>query len=167
MSHELRTPLSAILGFADLLNEHPYLQAGPAEIKEYLGTVIQNGQFLLALIDDLLDISRIEAGQLRVEREPCFPARIVADAVEALRTKAEAKQLRIDVEVDETLPPVIASDRMRIQQILVNLLDNAIKFSERGRVRLTAPNHRLSRWPADYSVCRERQRHRHDSGRDE
>jgi PAS domain S-box-containing protein len=138
VSHELRTPLSAILGFADVLDEHPYLRAGPTEIKEYLGTVLQNGQFLLALIDDLLDISRIEAGQLRVEREPCFPARIVADAVEALRTKAEAKQLRVDVEVAETLPSVIASDRLRLQQILVNLLDNAIKFSERGMVRLTA-----------------------------
>ena len=138
VSHELRTPLSAILGFVDVLDEHPYLRAGPAEIKEYLGTVLQNGQFLLALIDDLLDISRIEAGQLRVEREPCFPERIVADAVEALRTKAEAKQLRIDVQVAGTLPPVIASDRLRLQQVLVNLLDNAIKFSERGTVRLTA-----------------------------
>jgi PAS domain S-box-containing protein len=138
VSHELRTPLSAILGFADVLNEHPYLRVGPAEINEYLATVIQNGQFLLALIDDLLDISRIEAGQLRVEREPCYPARIVTDAVEALRAKAEAKRLRIDVEVSGTLPEVIASDRLRLQQILVNLLDNAIKFSERGTVRLTA-----------------------------
>ena len=137
VSHELRTPLTAILGFADVLDEHPYLRAGPPEISEYLGTVLQNGQFLLALIDDLLDISRIEAGQLRIEREPCFPARIVADAVESLRTKAEAKQLRIDVEVAGTLPPVIASDRLRLQQILVNLLDNAIKFSQHGAVRLT------------------------------
>ena len=138
VSHELRTPLTAILGFADVLDEHPYLRAGPAEINEHLGTIRQNGQFLLALIDDLLDISRIEAGQLRVEREPCFPARIVSDAVESLRAKAEAKQLRIDVEVAGTLPPVIATDRLRLQQILVNLLDNAIKFSERGAVRLTA-----------------------------
>jgi PAS domain S-box-containing protein len=136
VSHELRTPLSAILGFADVLDEHPYLHAGPAEIKEHLGTILQNGQFLLALIDDLLDISRIEAGQLRVEREPCFPTRIVADAVEALRTKAEVKHLRLDVEFAGTLPTVIASDRLRLQQILVNLLDNAIKFSESGTVRL-------------------------------
>ena len=100
VSHEIRTPLTAILGFIDVLSEHPYLQGGPAEIEEHLATIRQNGQFLLALIDDLLDISRIEAGQLRVEREPCSPAAIVSDVVESLRAKAEAKHLRIEVEFD-------------------------------------------------------------------
>ena len=111
---------------------------GPAEVQEHFATIRQNGQFLLALIDDLLDLSRIEAGQLRIEPEPCSPVQIVSDVVESLRAKADAKQLRIEVELDGALPPTIATDRLRLQQILVNLLDNAIKFTERGTVRLTA-----------------------------
>jgi PAS domain S-box-containing protein len=138
VSHEIRTPLTAILGFIDVLGEHPDLHGGPVEIEEHLATIRQNGQFLLALIDDLLDISRIEAGQLRVESEPCSPTAIVSDVVESLRAKAEAKHLRIEVEFMGAMPLVVATDRLRLQQILVNLLDNAIKFTKRGEVRLTA-----------------------------
>ena len=138
VSHEIRTPLTAILGFIDVLGDHADLQRGSGEIDEYLATIRQNGQFLLALIDDLLDISRIEAGQLRIEREPCSPAEIVSDVVESLRAKADAKHLRIEVEWSGAVPPAVATDRLRLQQILVNLLDNAIKFSERGTVCLTA-----------------------------
>ncbi len=138
VSHEIRTPLSAILGFIDVLGEHPNLNGDPAEIEEHLATIRQNGQFLLALIDDLLDISRIEAGQLRVESEPCSPTAIVSDVVESLSAKAEAKHLRIEVEFTGVIPPTVATDRIRLRQILVNLLDNAIKFTRRGEVRLTA-----------------------------
>jgi CheY-like chemotaxis protein len=137
VSHEIRTPLTAILGFIDVLGEHHDLRGGPAEIEEHLATIRQNGQFLLALIDDLLDISRIEAGQLRIESEPCSPAAIVSDVVESLRAKAEAKHLRIEVEFVGAIPPAVATDRLRLQQIVVNLLDNAIKFTERGEIRLT------------------------------
>ncbi len=90
------------------------------------------------MIDDLLDLSRIEAGQLRIEPERCRPERIVSDVVETLRAKAEAKQLRLDVALEETLPLAIATDRWRLQQVLVNLVDNAIKFTETGTVTLTA-----------------------------
>jgi PAS domain S-box-containing protein len=138
VSHEIRTPLTAILGYADVLGDHPGLRGAPAEIAEHLATVRQNGQFLLALIDDLLDISRIEAGQLRVESEPCSPAEIVSDVVESLRAKADAKHLKIEVEFSGAIPPAVATDRLRLQQILVNLLDNAIKFTDRGTVRVTA-----------------------------
>jgi PAS domain S-box-containing protein len=138
VSHEIRTPLTAILGFIDVLGEHPHLQGGPAEIEEHFATIRQNGRFLLALIDDLLDISRIEAGQLRIESEPCSPVEIVSDAVESLRAKADAKHLRIEVEFMGAIPPAVATDRLRLQQILVNLLDNAIKFTERGIVRVMA-----------------------------
>jgi PAS domain S-box-containing protein len=137
VSHELRTPLTAILGFVDVLVEHPKLPASSPDIAEHLGIIRQNGQFLLALIDDLLDISRIEAGQLRIEREPCSPVQIVSDVVESLRAKADAKQLRIEVEFTGAVPSAVATDRLRLQQILVNLMDNAIKFTERGEVRLT------------------------------
>ncbi len=137
VSHEIRTPLTAILGFIELLGEHPYLQGGPADVPEHLATIHQNGRFLLAMIDDLLDISRIEAGELRVEREPCFLEAIVSDVVGSLRGKAESSHLELDVQFVGAIPPAIATDRLRLRQILVNLLDNAIKFTERGTVRLT------------------------------
>ncbi len=138
VSHEIRTPLTAILGFIELLGEHPYLQAGPAEIAQHFDTIRQNSQFLLSLLDDLLDISRIEAGQLRIEREPCSAREIVMEVVESLKAKAAAKDLRIEVEMLGEIPRGIATDRLRLRQILVNLLDNAIKFTEQGTVRLTA-----------------------------
>jgi CheY-like chemotaxis protein len=121
-----------------VLIEHPELKRAPDEIEEHLATIRQNGQFLLALIDDLLDISRIEAGNLRVESEPCSPAEIVSDVVESLRAKADAKQLRIEVQLTRPIPPTLVTDRLRLKQILVNLLDNAIKFSESGAIRLVA-----------------------------
>jgi PAS domain S-box-containing protein len=137
VSHEVRTPLTAILGFTELLREHPYSRGGPADVQEHLATVHQNGRFLLALIDDLLDISRIEAGELRVESEPCSPEAIVSEVVGALRARAVSKGLSLDVRSVGAVPPVIATDRLLLRQILVNLLDNAIKFTDRGGVRLT------------------------------
>jgi PAS domain S-box-containing protein len=137
VSREIWTPLTAILGFIELLGEHPALQGGPGDIAEYFTTIRQNGRFLLALIDDLLDISRIEAGELRVEREPCSPEAVVADKVESLRGKANTKGLHLEVQFDGRIPTIISTDRLRLRQILVNLLDNAIKFTARGTVRLT------------------------------
>jgi PAS domain S-box-containing protein len=136
VSHEIRTPLTSILGFAELLSEHPFLQVCPSEIREYLDTISENGNFLRALIDDLLDISRIEAGKLRVEREPCELPQLLSEVVESLRVRAEAKQIRLIVEYLEPGLTGIATDQLRLQQILTNLLDNAIKFTERGTVRL-------------------------------
>jgi len=137
VSHEIRTPLSALLGFNELLAEHPFLQQGPAEIQEYLGNIREHGQLLLALIDDLLDVARIEAGQLRVEREPCSLSQIFTDVVESLRAGAEAKHLKLEAELAGGTPQLIATDRLRLHQILVNLIDNAIKFTDRGGIRLT------------------------------
>src|SRR5208283_2066132 len=117
VSHEIRTPLSALLGFNELLAEHPYLQQGPAEIAEYLSNIREHGQLLLALIDDLLDVARIEAGQLRVEREPCSLSQIVTDVVESLRAGAEAKHLKLEAELAGGTPQLIATDRLRMHQI--------------------------------------------------
>ncbi len=137
VSHEIRTPLSALLGFNELLSEHPYIQQGPPEIAEYLRNTREHGQLLLALIDDLLDVARIEAGQLRVERESCSLAQIVTDVVDSLRARADAKQLTLAAVLDAATPQLIATDRLRLQQILVNLIDNAIKFTDRGNIRLS------------------------------
>ena len=137
VSHEIRTPLTAILGFVELLDEHPYLRGGPAEIPEYFTTIRQNGRYLLALIDELLDIARIEAGELRVEREACSPRAIVAEVVESLRSKADARDLNLEVRFDDAIPEAISTDPLRLRQILVNLVDNAIKFTRQGTVGLT------------------------------
>jgi two-component system CheB/CheR fusion protein len=137
VSHELRTPLSAILGFAQLLNEHPHLWQGPEELSTYVQAISEHGEVLLALIDDLLDLSQIEAGQLRVEIEPCSPRQLVSDAAESLRSRADAKQLTLATRFVEPLPLTIATDRLRLQQVLVNLLDNAIKFTDAGSVHVT------------------------------
>jgi PAS domain S-box-containing protein len=138
VSHEIRTPLTAILGFIDVLADRPALQNASADIADHLAIIRQNGEFLRALIDDVLDLSRIEAGQLRVESEPCSPAQIVSDVVESLRAKAESKALRIELDLEGAVPPVVATDPLRLKQILVNLLDNAIKFTDRGEIRLTS-----------------------------
>jgi PAS domain S-box-containing protein len=137
VSHEIRTPLSALLGFNELLADHPFLRQGPSEIEEYLCKMREHGQLLLALVDDLLDVARIEAGKLRLEREPCSLPQIFADVVESLRTGAEAKQLKLESVLAGGTPELIATDRLRLQQILVNLIGNAIKFTDRGGIRLT------------------------------
>jgi PAS domain S-box-containing protein len=154
VSHEIRTPLTAILGFIELVGEHPYLRGGPSELSGHFETIGQNSRFLLALIDDLLDISRIEAGQLRIEREPCSPREIVADVVASLRTRAEAKHLRLEVELLPEIPRRIATDRLRLRQILANLLDNAIKFTDHGTVKLTVrtPDRPDADWFLEFAV---------------
>jgi CheY-like chemotaxis protein len=126
------------LGFNGLLAEHPFLLQGPPEIQEYLGNMHEHGQLLLGLIDDLLDVARIEAGQLRLERETCSLAQIFADAVESLRASAEGKRLTLEFALADGTPELIATDRLRFRQILVNLIDNAIKFTEQGGIHLSA-----------------------------
>ena len=97
----------------------------------------QHGLLLLALIDDLLDVARIEAGHLRVERRRCSLPQILTDVVDSLRARAEGRQLKLEAVLDADTPQLIATDRLRLQQILVNLIDNAIKFTDRGGIRLS------------------------------
>lgn len=138
VSHEIRTPLSVILGFTELLVEHPSLRACDGEVHEYVRAIQLQGGVLLALVDDLLDLARIEAGQLRMVREPWSIPRILSDLVESFRARAEARNLTLDAQIEGEIPDAIATDRLRIHQILVNLVDNAIKYTERGEIRLTA-----------------------------
>jgi signal transduction histidine kinase len=132
-SHEIRTPLTAVLGYADLLLER---EAISGEEREWVATIRRNGDHLLQLVDDTLDISRIEAGKLRVERSACRPIAIVEEAVAMLRAPARAKGLELRVEYASLLPERIETDAIRLRQILVNLVGNAVKFTERGEVRL-------------------------------
>jgi PAS domain S-box-containing protein len=135
MSHEIRTPMAAILGYAELLEEQ---NLDPGERSEYLATIRRNGQALLELINDVLDLSRIEAGRLIIGHSACNPRAMVDDIVALFHPMAADKQLRLTADPDESLPAQIETDPARLRQILVNLVANAVKFTERGEVRIAA-----------------------------
>jgi two-component system, sensor histidine kinase len=134
MSHEIRTPMTAILGYSDLLLLQQDLGAG--ERDEFLKTIQRNGNHLLGIINDILDISKIEAGKMTIERIQCSPCNIVSEVASLMRSRAMAKNLFLQVEYAGLIPETIHSDPTRLRQILINLLSNAVKFTEAGGVRL-------------------------------
>jgi PAS domain S-box-containing protein len=133
MSHEIRTPMTAILGFADLLSN----SFSAAEDVEAVQTIKRNGLYLMNIIDDILDLSKIEAGRMILEHTSCDPAAVVADVLTLMRVRAAAKSLSLHVEWKGPIPQTIQSDPLRLRQILINLIGNAIKFTEIGTVRVT------------------------------
>ncbi|MBN2447535.1 MAG: PAS domain S-box protein, partial [Phycisphaerae bacterium] len=137
MSHEIRTPMTAILGFTDLLTELDDLENVPSQYLEATRTIKRNGEHLLGIINDILDLSKIEAGRMTVERIRCSPCRIMAEAAELMRVRCDAKGLSIDIAYEGPMPETIESDPLRLRQILMNVLGNAVKFTEHGSVRLT------------------------------
>jgi signal transduction histidine kinase len=134
ISHEIRTPMTSILGYAELLGE-PECQT--AERLELVGTIRRNADHLLAIIDDLLDISKLESGKLTIERAKFSPRELALKVISLLHMRAEEKNLRLAVEFQSVLPRIIESDPVRLRQILLNLVGNAIKFTEFGDVRLS------------------------------
>ncbi len=135
MSHEIRTPLTAVLGFADVLNRGI---ADEAERRDYLGTIVTSGRHLLTLLDDVLDLSKIEAGRMTYRRVRCSPHRVLSEALSILRVRACEKGLSLDLRWKGLVPDSIQTDPDRLRQLLMNLVGNAIKFTERGGVRLEA-----------------------------
>jgi len=135
MSHELRTPLNSILGFTSLMREG---MAGPLtdEQRRQLGFVHGSGEHLLALINDLLDLSRIESGRMDVASEPFDFAAVAAEVGANLKLLITQKGLRLEFGMPGTLP--MAGDRRKCYQVLLNLANNAVKFTEHGRVRIEA-----------------------------
>ncbi|QDS99493.1 PAS domain S-box protein [Adhaeretor mobilis] len=132
MSHEIRTPMTAVLGYTDLLIG----QESNPEKSEHLLTIKRNGQYLLDIINDILDLSKIEAGKLEITPERFPLHRLVADVQSSMYVRAREKQLDFRVQYDGRIPKVIESDPKRLRQILVNLVGNALKFTEEGSVRL-------------------------------
>lgn len=133
MSHEIRTPMTAILGYADLLADE---QQSADDRSECIITIRRNGEHLLAIINDILDLSKIEAGCMTVERISCSPISIVRDVASLMRVRAEEKNLGLCVEFDGEVPEKVLSDPTRLRQILMNLVGNAIKFTPTGNVRI-------------------------------
>jgi len=134
MSHEIRTPMTAILGFSDVLMEGELSE----EQKDAAATIKRNGEYLIGLINDILDLSKIEAGKLAVERIACSPCQILADVASLMRVRAKAKGLAFEIVYDGPIPQTIRSDPTRLRQILINLAGNAVKFTETGNISLTA-----------------------------
>ncbi|MCO6454955.1 MAG: response regulator [Pirellulaceae bacterium] len=130
ISHELRTPMTAILGVADLLLDEEHA----SDLATGLRTIKRNGEYLLNLINEILDLSKIEAGKLTVERIRCSPWRIVSDVAGLMRIRAQGKGLDLQLRMDGPLPETILSDPTRLRQILFNLIENAVKFTNQGRV---------------------------------
>jgi PAS domain S-box-containing protein len=137
MSHEIRTPMTAILGFADMLLNEPGLDRAPPHRVNALQTIQRNGQHLLALINDILDLSKIEAGKMETERVRCSPQEIVAEVASMMQSRAEGKSLSLKVETSGRVPETVLTDALRLRQVLVNLVGNAIKFTDAGEVRIT------------------------------
>jgi two-component system cell cycle sensor histidine kinase PleC len=131
MSHELRTPLNAIIGFSELIDHGIYGPVMPERYQEYIGHVLSSGRHLLSLIDDVLDIARIEAGKFELREEAVDLAEIVEFAVLAVERQRRPKQISISTTLSPTRPMLFA-DRRLCRQITANLLSNAIKFTPAG-----------------------------------
>ncbi len=132
MSHEIRTPMTAILGYIDLISESVH----DDETRKHIRTVRRNGDFLLDIINDILDLSKIEAGKLDISAEVFSPDRLVEDVHSIMAVRAKEKGLEFSVQYKAKLPPLLLSDVKRIRQVLINLVGNAIKFTPQGSVRM-------------------------------
>jgi signal transduction histidine kinase/DNA-binding NarL/FixJ family response regulator len=140
MSHEIRTPMNAILGFAELLEEH----VTEKRYKGYLEGIKIGGKNLLSLINDMLDLSKIEAGRLEIIPAPVNLSRICDEIVQIFAIKAAEKGLELAIKIDPGMPRVLVLDETRMRQVLLNLVGNAIKFTHRGSVSINgeAAHHR-------------------------
>ncbi len=136
MSHEIRTPMTAILGFTEVLQDYATGENTSPELVKAVETIQRNGEHLLQIINDILDLSKIEAGKLRVEKIHCHPGQIAAEVVSLMRVRADTKRLDLKLEYEGAIPETILTDPTRLRQILLNLVGNAIKFTEVGEVRL-------------------------------
>jgi signal transduction histidine kinase len=136
MSHEIRTPMTAILGFADVLLHEDGLDRAPPDRRRAIETIQRNGEHLLGVINDILDVSKIESGKMSVETIACSPFQIVEDVLALMRLRAEAKGLQLVKEYCFPIPAQIRSDPTRIRQILMNLVGNAVKFTEKGSIKI-------------------------------
>lgn len=134
MSHEIRTPMNAILGFSEILLN----TIGDEKNRNYLNTVLSSGRTLLSLINDILDLSKIEAGHMEIASEPVQLSVVFKEIHHIFHGRIEEKNLKFKIEIHEDLPDVVVMDDVRLRQILFNLVGNAIKFTPKGTVTLSA-----------------------------
>lgn len=131
LSHELRTPLGVIAGFCELLGDQGIDEV---ERQHFLSKIASNTQSLSRLVDDILDLSKVEAGKLRIEERAFSLAQLLEESLDFFKEKADAKGIELSLTLDENFPDLIASDAARIKQILINIIGNALKFTSRGGI---------------------------------
>ncbi|MCD4728391.1 MAG: PAS domain S-box protein [Pirellulales bacterium] len=133
MSHEIRTPMTSILGYTDLMMNPDSNQSSR---HNYLAVIRRNGEHLLGLINDILDLSKIEAGKFTLDLRPCNLVSLLADVASVVRSRAEQHGISLSVEYETELPETIVTDVARLRQALINLTSNAVKFTQQGSVRI-------------------------------
>ncbi|MFO7744711.1 MAG: ATP-binding protein, partial [Psychroflexus sp.] len=134
MSHEIRTPLNAIIGFSDILKKE---KLNDTQI-DLIDTISNAGENLLSIINDILDLSKIESGQFILEKKPFSPAKALKAVCEMQSEKATEKNIKLENEIDDTVPELVLGDEFRLSQITTNLINNAIKFTQDGFVKVSA-----------------------------
>jgi two-component system cell cycle sensor histidine kinase PleC len=133
MSHELRTPLNAIIGFSEIMGSGMFGNLGSEKYREYCHDILTSGQYLLEVINDILDMSKIEAGRMKLDLETLDLSKTLAESLRVVSGRAQDKNLAIDADIQGSIP--VVADRRATKQIMVNLLSNAVKFTpEGGRV---------------------------------
>jgi signal transduction histidine kinase/CheY-like chemotaxis protein len=150
MSHEIRTPLNAILGFTNLLQKEPLNEKSQG----FVGSIQNSGENLLTIINDILDFSKIEAGMMRIESNP-FSLRGLLHSVETMfSTKVQHKNITLSVDVEKSIPDLLKGDAVRLTQIMVNLVNNSVKFTHTGsiEIRVTAGNKREGKIPISFFI---------------
>jgi len=152
MSHEIRTPMTSILGYTDLLAEDAVGMHAPERCLETIATIRNNANHLLTIINDILDMSKIEAGKMSVEHIETYPAKITEEVVSLMKTRADGKGIDLCVEYDDPIPATIISDPTRLRQIILNLVGNAIKFTEVGSVTIQVTLHLREKIRINYGL---------------
>ncbi len=132
MSHEIRTPMNSILGFSEIMLEDSTNQTQ----KDHLKIIIKSGNSLLSLIDDILDLSKVEAGKLEMRTGPADLRVLIHELIQIFQNTVQQKNIQLITEIDDSLPRIIMTDEMRLRQVLLNLIGNAVKFTSEGMVRI-------------------------------
>lgn len=133
MSHEIRTPINAIMG----MNEMVLRESKEPDILQYAEDIQRAGETLLSIINDILDFSKIESGKLDIEKRPYRMQKLLTAVLQMIENKARDKGLKLQLAIDENLPSVLLGDELRLRQIMINLLNNAVKYTEKGSVTFT------------------------------
>ncbi len=137
MSHEIRTPLTAILGYTDLLLEDTGNSGGKERLKENVATIKRAGEHLLTIVNDILDLSKIEAGKFRIEQVECNLPVLLLEVAALMNSRAVAKGLTLKLRLVSKIPQQVCTDPTRLRQILLNLVGNAVKFTDHGGVEIS------------------------------